>query len=143
MKNLAKSDIKFIATYILIDLLCVGMGMGVPILCILIGFPLGWIVTEKMLTSTKRPGVIHEKILKMSFLMSAFTFLLMVAIWGVVAPKLFDPSFDPANFGHPFILYDPTTSLIGWLVLMIVISPFLQLLTTIFGSFMTLIKYNK
>jgi hypothetical protein len=37
------------------------------------------------------------------------------------------------------ILYDPKASFIGWLVPMIFISPFLQLLTTVFGSYMTLL----
>jgi hypothetical protein len=36
------------------------------------------------------------------------------------------------------ILYDPTASFVGWLVLMIAVSPFLQLLTTVFGSHLTL-----
>ena len=45
--------------------------------------------------------------------------------------------------GHPFILYDPKISFIGWLVLMMFISPFLQLLTTIFGSYLTLLRWLK
>jgi hypothetical protein len=62
----------------------------------------------------------------------------MVVIWGRTVLMLFDPAADFNNFGHPFILYDPKTSFIGWLILMILISPFLQLLTTIFASFVTL-----
>jgi hypothetical protein len=51
---------------------------------------------------------------------------------------LFDPKADFKNFGHPMILYDPKLSFIGWLVLMIVISPFLELMASIFSSFITL-----
>lgn len=53
---------------------------------------------------------------------------------------LFDPSADFSNFGHPFILYDPKISFIGWQILMMIISPFLQLLATIFGAFITLMR---
>jgi hypothetical protein len=67
----------------------------------------------------------------------------MGAIWGRTIPMLFDPTADFQNFGHPFILYDPKLSFIGWLVLMIFISPFLQLLTTIFGSYLTLLLQLK
>jgi len=76
--------------------------------------------------------------LKLSCWTSGFTFLLMIVIWARIIPMLFDPAADIQNFGHPFILYDPKLSLVAWLVLMILISPFLQLLTTIFASFITL-----
>ena len=56
---------------------------------------------------------------------------------------LFDPMSDFQNFGHPFILYDPKISFIGWSILMIFISPFLQMLTTIFASFITLIRIGQ
>ena len=54
---------------------------------------------------------------------------------------LFDPRADLANFGIPLILFDPQASFIGWLVLMIAISPFLQLLATLFGSHLTLLAW--
>ena len=54
---------------------------------------------------------------------------------GRMIPMLFDPSSDFENFRHPFILYDPKISFIGWLILMIIISPFLQLLATVYDNF--------
>jgi hypothetical protein len=39
------------------------------------------------------------------------------------------------------ILYEPRASFIGWLVLMILISPVLQMLTTLFGSYLTLLGW--
>jgi hypothetical protein len=72
---------------------------------------------------------------------SAVTFALMAIIWGSVTPMLFDPAADFANFGIPLILYDPKVSFIGWLILMIFISPFLQLLTTLFSSYLTLLVW--
>jgi hypothetical protein len=64
----------------------------------------------------------------------------MAVIWGTGVLMFFNSSADVKDFGHPFILYDPKASFIGWLILMILISPFLQLLTTIFASFVTLMK---
>jgi hypothetical protein len=56
----------------------------------------------------------------------------------------FDPQADIAHFGIPFLLYEPRASLVGWLFLMIVISPFLQMLTTVFaGNLTLLILYRK
>lgn len=37
------------------------------------------------------------------------------------------------------ILYEPQISFIGWLGLMIVVSPFLQLLLTVFGAYLTVL----
>ena len=54
---------------------------------------------------------------------------------------LLDPQADLANFGIPMILYGPQASFIGWLVLMIVISPFLQLLATLFGAHVTMLVW--
>jgi len=123
--------------YAFLDVLCVGMGMGVPIFCILLGFPLGWYITKRVALSTGELYSLYSKIFKISLFASAFTFLQMIVIWGVQIPMLFDPASDFQNFGHPFILYDPKVSFIGWLILMICISPFLQLLTTIFAAFIT------
>jgi len=64
--------------------------------------------------------------------------MLMLGIWGRTIPMLFEPHSDFANFGHPMILFDPRLSFIGWLVLMIIISPFLQLMTSIFSAFIAL-----
>jgi hypothetical protein len=141
MKKLIKLDTKFaVILYMVIDIICMGAGMGVPIFCILLGFPFGWYIVKRISTSTEDSHLTYYKIFKLSLLASAFTFLLMVVIWGRTIPMLFDPKSDFQNFGHPFILYDPKISFIGWSILMIFLSPFLQLLTTIFASFITLMR---
>ena len=137
-------DIKTVVIlFILIDIICVGAGMGVPIFCILLGFPLGWYITQRITTSTEQLYQKYYKIFKFSLLAAIFTFILMLVVWGRTIPKFFDPSYDFPNFGHPNILYDPKISFIGWHILMIIISPFLQLLTTIFAVFITLIRNEK
>ena len=137
--------------YILLDTFCVGLGMGVPFFPILLGFPVGWYVTTCALSRRKTDtfdtsfsfNIYLRQIFKWSLFSSGLTFLEMLIIWLPSARMLFDHSADFANFGHPFILYDPKASFIAWLALMIFISPFLQLLTTIFSSFITLLIIGK
>jgi hypothetical protein len=127
------------AVYIVVDVICVGMGMGVPIFCIGLGFLVGWYIAARAMRSTSNLGDALGRIFVQAVLTSAVTFVLMAVLWGSVAPMLFDPAADFVNFGIPMILYDPKASFIGWLVLMIFISPFLQLLTTLFSSYLTLL----
>jgi prolipoprotein diacylglyceryltransferase len=129
--------------YILIDIICMGMGMGVPVFCILLGFLSGWYITQRVSVSTEPLYQKYYQIFKYSLMTVIFTFILMLVVWGRTIPMLFNPSTDFQNFGHPFILYDPKMSFIGWSILMILISPFLQLLTTIFAAFITLIRNEK
>jgi len=143
MKKLTELNSKNVITaYILIDLICAGAGMGVPFFCILFGFPLGWYIARREFVSTGHSRMTNSRILKLSLLAASFTFLIMLVIWGSAIALHFDQKFDFKNFGHPFILYDPKISFYGWLVLMIIISPFLQLLTTIFAAFITLTGQN-
>jgi hypothetical protein len=144
MNKLIKMNAKVvIIIYILICLICVGAGMGVPIFCILLGFPSGWYITKRVSASTEQLYQKYHKIFKFSLVASVFTFMVMLIVWGTAVLINIDSSSDIQNFGHPFILYDPETSFIGWLILMIIISPFLQLLTTIFAAFTTLIRNEK
>ncbi|MBC8448919.1 MAG: hypothetical protein H8D78_14330 [Chloroflexi bacterium] len=129
------------AIFVIVDLVCVGLGMGVPLACILFGFFVGWYIAKRATITTANVKDVLWRVLVQAVITSGFTFVVMSAIWGSTIPMLFDPSADFQNFGHPFILYDPKISFIGWLVLMIIISPFLQLLTTIFSSYLTLLHW--
>ena len=132
-----------LAIFMVVDLVCIGMGMGVPLACILFGFFVGWYIAKRATTATANVKDVLWRALVQAIITAAFTFVVMSAIWGRTIVMLFDPGADFQNFGHPFILYDPKISFIGWLVLMILISPFLQLLTTIFGSYLTLLHWLK
>lgn len=130
--------------YIIIDLLFVGpFGMGVPFFSIILGFPIGWYLAKRIY----RPGldvkVLLNRIFRYGFATSGFTLILMLIIWGMFIPMLWKGNADFANFGIPMILYDPKASFVGWLVLMIFISPFIQFLTTIFAANITLIRADK
>ncbi|MDH4209191.1 MAG: hypothetical protein OEV76_09980 [Anaerolineae bacterium] len=129
------------AIFVVLDVICVGLGMGVPIFCIALGFPVGWYVAARAVRSNADLGEVLKRTFARATATSAITFGMMALLWGSVTPMLFDPSADFANFGIPMILYDPRVSFIGWLVLMIFISPFLQLLTTLFSSHLTLLVW--
>jgi hypothetical protein len=120
--------------FLLLDLLAVGAGMGVPVFAILFGFVAGWFA-PRLLADTA-PGLrsLLRRCVVAALLTSAFTLLLMLLIWGPKVGMLLDPAADIANFGIPLILYEPLASFVGWLVLMVLISPFLQALAAAFAS---------
>ena len=41
-KLLAVRPLAALGIYVFVDIICIGMGMGVPFFCILLGLPLGW-----------------------------------------------------------------------------------------------------
>ena len=127
--------------FALLDLICVGMGMGVPIFCILFGFFVGWYIVRHITLTTPLATQVFRKVLWYASVTAAFTFLVMFIIWAPFATYFFDPARDLAQTGIPMILYEPRASFVGWIALMILISPFLQLLTTSFGAYLTLLHW--
>jgi hypothetical protein len=128
-----------LALFVFLDTICVGMGMGVPIFCILFGFLVGWYMVRRLVAAGADLPRMLNRVFFQALATSAYTFVVMAVLWGPTVGKLFGPAADLANFGIPLILYEPLPSFIGWLMLMIVISPFLQLLTTLFGAHLTLL----
>lgn len=122
-----------------LDVICVGMGMGVPIFCILFGLPVGWYIARRITIHRLDTRSVLTKMLLGAALTSAVTFVGMAFLWGPWSAMLFDPAADLEKLGAPLILYEPVASFVGWLVLMIVVSPFLQLLMTLLGSHLTLL----
>lgn len=127
-----------IAFYILLDGLATGGGMGVPFFNILYGFPVGWYLARRLGKDAEFDRRLMRQVLKWSALSSCVTVLFMLVVWAPSASMLFDPTADLANFGIPMILFEPRASFIGWLALMVLISPFLQFLMTLFGAYLTL-----
>ena len=115
--------------------------MGVPIFCILFGFLVGWFIVKYITATTTAVPLVFRKTLIYGLLSSAVTLFWMIVIWMPTISILFDPTRDIANFGVPMILYEPLASFIGWIVLMILISPFLQLLTTLFGAYLAILGW--
>jgi hypothetical protein len=117
------------------DLVAVGAGMGVPVFPILLGFPIGWILPARLVSDAADDRQLLRKCFQAALLPFGVTLSLMIVIWGPVSAMLFDPAADLANFGLPMILYEPRSSFIGWIVLMVCISPVLQLLATLSAAY--------
>jgi len=128
-----------VAAFVVANLLCVGMGMGVPIFCIVFGFFVGWYIVKRVSLDEADVVVVLQRTSIYSLVVPTSTLVLMLIVWGPTIVMLFDPTADLANFGIPMILYGPKASFVGWLVLMILISPFLQLLTSLFSSHCTIV----
>ncbi len=133
-KFLSRKLLTPLLVFVLLDLFAVGVGMGVPIFAICLGFVAGWFFPSILLNASSNLRQLLRLCLTAACLTSVFTFLLMLIIWGPLVRMLFDPSADIANFGLPMILYEPTASFIGWIVLMVVISPFIQVVASFFAS---------
>lgn len=130
--------------FVLLDVVCMGMGMGVPIFNIVFGFLVGWYLVRRLSLDIHEMKEILQRLLVGSCITASVTLVGMLLIWGWSISMLRDSDAEIANFGIPLILYSPQASLIGWLILMVVISPILQLLTTIFAGNLTLLSiYNK
>ncbi len=131
--------------YLVADGIATGMGMGVPFFNILLGFPTGWYIARQLLET--QPGAdlrpLLRTILRRAIVTCLVTFVFMAVIWGRMIPMLGSSDSDLANFGIPLFLYEPRASFIGWLVLMILISPGLQLMAAIFAAFVALLGWPK
>ncbi len=128
--------------YVFLDIICIGMGMGVPFFCILFGLPMGWYIVKRLTAEPAEMLTVFRKTLLYAAIAAAVTCLGMILIWGPLSiVSLSNPTTDFVETGVPMILYEPKASFIGWIVLMIAISPGLQLLTTLFASHLTLLAW--
>lgn len=122
----------------LADVFLIGLGMGVPILAILLGFGAGWWVARRAAPPLV-PGADVLRVRVRGLLgpagaLAALSFVVVLAVWGPWIPSAFDPAFDAKAWGIPLILYTSQASMIGWLALMIVISPVLQFMAVVTGG---------
>lgn len=126
----------FIA-YVVMDVLCAGLGMGTPAACILLGFGVGWFGALRAEFLLGKPAAALRRVVRYAALTSAVTMVIMAVIWGPLVRFLLNPRVDPGSMGLPLILYDPLASFVGWLVLMIIGGPLMQVLTTLTGAYLT------
>jgi hypothetical protein len=141
-KLFAVRSLVALGIYAFLDIICIGMGMGVPFFCILFGLPVGWYIVKRLTAEHAEMRYVFQKVLLYAAIAAVVTFLGMLLIWGPLSVvSLSDPATDFVETGVPMILYEPKASFIGWIVLMVVISPGLQLLTTLFASHLTLLGW--
>ncbi len=130
-----------IVVFLFLEIVSIAMGMGVPIFTILLGFLLGLFIPRILRSPSELSSQYLVSILKTALIPSGVTFIIMALIWLPTLSWLFDSASNLANFGIPMILYSPRASFIGWIVLMVLISPFLQFLMTIFGSIVWIVFF--
>lgn len=114
----------------------IGLGMGVPVFAILWGIPVGWRLARRH-GIVELTGETARTIALASAGLAGVTFLVMLVLWGPMIPVAFDPAVDATEFGIPLMLYTSRASAIGWVVLMIVISPALQYMATVASALTT------
>ena len=110
-----------LALLALIDVVAVGLGMGVPAFAILFGFVAGWWVARTRGLRTA---------LTWGAGLAGLTLAMMLVIWGTRLGMVNQPGFDAAEWGIPLVLYTSTASFWGWMALMIVVSPVLQFMAS-------------
>ena len=140
MARIAARVVRQSMLYVALDVVCIGVGMGVPILSILLGVLVGWRVVRVLGLAVCPMGEALGKVLLWAGVTAGLTLIIMGVIWGGCLPMLFDPSVDVADFGMPLILFEPRASFLGWLGLMIVVSPVLQFLMTLLGAHVALLR---
>ena len=131
-----------IAIFLFLELISIAMGMGVPFFTILFGFLVGLLIPRIIQIDSELSPQYLASTLRTAIITSTATLMIMALIWLPTLKWLFDSTLDLSNFGIPMILYSPRASFIGWLILMVLISPFLQFLMTLFGSISSIVFFH-
>lgn len=111
------------------NLFLTGMGMGVPILTIFWGAAAGLAA----ILTTRRDGLaaLVRKTWFYGGILVGFTFLTELALMAGPSIAMARGRIDPANFGHPFILYDPLLSFWAFVLVEVIVAPVLEILVTL------------
>lgn len=124
----------------LLDVFAIGLGMGVPVFAIALGFPVGWWFASRQLQMHPQaepelhraiPASLIRTLLVQSATVTLVTFLLLTVVWGPQLPAAFDPSVQAREWGIPLLLFTSQASKIGWMVLMLLVSPALQFMALV------------
>lgn len=125
------------ALFVVLDLFLMGIGMGIPVFAIPFGIVVGIYVNRS--TKGLSATVSLPRLLRAACVTSLVTFLIAGAIWLPQLAKLSDGS-DLGSYGIPLILYGEQASFVGWIVLMVVISPLLQAMVSISAGVIGLVR---
>jgi len=113
------------------NVFAIGIGMGVPVFAIMLALPVGWWLGTRYAATEPTTHAALRALVLAAVGLAAVSFVVLLVVWGPYVPKAFDPAVDAVSFGIPLILYTSQASMIGWFVLMMVISPVLQLMTVV------------
>lgn len=126
--------------FVLLDVVSIGIGMGVPVFTILLGLSVGWFAARRQQAPT--PEAMRQ-CLRVALGTSAVSFVVLAVLWLPWVPMAWGTEAELVETGIPMILYEPRASFIGWITLMVVISPALQVLTTLSSSFVVLMHHGQ
>lgn len=126
----------------LLDVFLIGLGMGVPVLAILFGLGVGWWFVGR---PPAAPAIEDDPVrirarglLTAAGALAAASLVVLLVVWGSSIGLAFDPDVEAAEWGIPLILYTSQASKIGWLLLMVVVSPALQFMAVVTGGVLRL-----
>jgi hypothetical protein len=126
--------------YLVGVLVSVDAGMGMPFCCIGLGFLVGWYLARRELRHANDFSRMLRRATRTAVVTSLFTFLMMAVIWGPRVGMAFGPRANLPSVGLPAILRGAHEGLIIWALVMVIISPLLQLITTVFASQLTFLR---
>ena len=114
----------------LIDVFAIGLGMGVPVFAIALGAPVGWWFARRQRADAPIREVARSLLLA-GVALAAVSFVALAVVWGPSLHLAFGPDVSASDYGIPLILYGERASMIGWFVLMLVVSPLAQFMTVV------------
>ena len=126
-----------VVLFVVLDVVSIGMGMGVPFFTILLGIPVGWFTARRQRLPLPEA---MRKCFRVALSTSAVSLVFLGIIWLPWAPTAWAPEAELLQTGIPMILFDPRASFVGWIALMVVVSPTLQVLTTLSASYVVLMR---
>lgn len=119
---------------VVLEIVTVGAGMGVPLFAILLGFAIGWWLGRRVLREHAPDARALRGLLSAAVVPTLFTLGLMVVIWLPQIRLLYEWNFDVRKWGIPLLLFEPVPSFWAWMALMVVISPVLQWMAVVVGG---------
>lgn len=114
----------------LVDVFAIGLGMGVPVFAIVLGAPVGWWFARRQCVEAPLRETARALALAGAAL-ATVSFVALAVVWGPSLHLAFGPDVSASEYGIPLIFYGERASMIGWFVLMLVVSPLAQFMTVV------------
>ena len=126
--------------YLVGALVSVEAGVGMPFCCIGLGLLVGWYIARRELRHANGFARMLRRATRTAVFTSLATFLMMAVIWGPRVGMASGPQSNLPSVGLPMTFHGAPESLIIWALLMVAISPLLQLMTTVFAAQFTILS---
>lgn len=124
--------------FCLADVFAIGLGMGVPVFAVALGFVAGWWVARRALAEGSELRDAVRRVLAWGLALAGTSLAALLLTWGPQIGTVLDPAVSATNWGIPLVLYTSQASKIGWFVLMVAISPVLEFMAVAAAGMVTL-----